>query len=291
MAIGEKKNLLRGMYRNDDPGADAAPDPALEAQRSAATGTPSRIEARFDRAVAIISHLGLYGLCLIGLGAIAWTLYSHYQAGLAMQPTGRADTYVRDFFLMGGLSLILGMLGGCLFIMARETLPRGWRWVALTSVLVLLPLSIGATIFMPFAYDRGRTLAFQRLDPRRLASDAQSICEMFPQESNDARLIHPLDSEYGMLPEYTRDVVKPAVVQVYPRGVALRMPSRSAYDNAEAIVIPSPSLTPSAAAGLAGRTGYTQLSTDVDVFRVKDQFNYPELQDPGRPPATNPWAY
>jgi hypothetical protein len=288
MAISEKKNLLRGMYRADEPAAE--PDAAQDAQRAAATGVPSRMEARFDRAVAIISHLGLYVLALIGGAAIGWTIFSHYQAGLAFQPTGRAETYVRDFFLMGGLSLILGLLATCLFIMARESLPRGWRWVALSAVLVLLPASIGATIFLPAVYERGRAQAFERLDVKQLAADAGAICEMFPQESNDARVIAPLDSEYGMLPEYTRDVLKPAKVQVYPRGVALRLPSRSSYDTAETIVIPWPSLTPSAAAGLTSRDGYTQLSTDVDVFRVKNQFNFPELQNPSLPPATNPWA-
>ncbi|HVX84511.1 MAG TPA: hypothetical protein VH253_06815 [Phycisphaerae bacterium] len=287
MAISEKKRLLQDMYRPDP----ALASPAGEIPAPPPAARAALIERRFDRAVLLCAHLGLYLLALAGIGAIAWMQYRHYLAGLALEPTSRASRYVHDFFAIGGCELFLAFFGCVLFVLFRDSLPKGWRWIPLIALFVLIPAGPLSTVFLPSAFRYGRDVAQRRFDTRQLAIDAQDICRLFPQDANTPREINPSDGDWAKLPPYTRDLGKIESVEVYPRGVALRTEPPTWQGPGEAIIIPVPLLNGSDAADLAGQPGITQLGGEP-VFRAASGASLDPLYDPAKPPppaATMPW--
>jgi hypothetical protein len=285
MAIGEKKRLLQEMYRPDPASAsDAAPLPPA--------GTPApAIERRFDRAVVILVNVGLYLLALAGIAAILWMQYRNYLAGLALEPTHRAQHYVHDFFAIGGTELFLAFLATGLFILFRDALPKGWRWVPLIALFVLIFAGPFSTFFLPYSFQHGRDVAQRRMNTWQLCADAMEICRLFPQDSNTPHDITPADEEWTKLPAYTRGLDKIQSVEVYPRGVALRTEPATWAGPGEAIIIPVPPLSPSDAADLANQPGITQLG-EQPVFRAASGASLERLYDPAKAPppaATMPW--
>ena len=290
MAIGEKKQLLRGMYAAppaDNTGGEVPP----QGEMAAAVKTGRRMEAGLDRAVSVAAFMGLMFLVAVGVGPMVWTLYREHQAGLALAPLDRSSEYVLDFFRMEGLAMLLLLLGAGVFVVTREQLPRGWRWVPVVLLILLLPAGVGVTVALSGTYASGRLETLRGWNLEQLQKDAAEICEMFPPDDNNPRTINSGDAEYDALPEYTRLTLKPAQVLVYPRGIALRVESASRFSWPETIVVPAAGLSRSEEAALAAQKNYQQLREGESVFRVKDEWAYPVLEDPRQSPASGPYNW
>ena len=104
MALQEKKALLHEMHR-EGPGAP----PGNAANPPGKPGAPDR-PARLERIAARAALVALYGLSVVGLGAILVTVRMEYLAGYRFAPALRPHAYISDAVRTGVQAALKGLL-------------------------------------------------------------------------------------------------------------------------------------------------------------------------------------
>lgn len=281
MAIGEKKQILRGMYEREGEGALMGG----EAGQAAPVGMmAASVESKSaDRWMNRAAHAAIYFLLVVAGLVIAWTFREHYVAGYNLGPSFRVQAYFRDTFRLMGMSVFLILLGLGIFILFRESMPKRWRWVTLGLLLSLLPVSFVAGFFLPVAYRSGREAAYTGLDFAQVEADADVMQGFY--NDGETHVVSSGDTDFAKVPTYTVERVKGEKVSISPGGVVIvNDTGRSGFEETEAgVFVPSHELADPA--GYAEKHHMTILGGKRPVMRFDETSDLRGLEPAVVPPT------
>ena len=291
MAIGDKKQILRGMHERMETEVQAQGEPG---QPVSAPEAAAQIDKKLEGYMRPFVMAVLYLPFVLGLLALSWVLYGHWHDGVTFRSGLIFTSYFTDTVKVVAMLAAAIVLGLGVMFMFRETLTAKRRWWAFGFLMALVPVGIVAAILMPVCYYQGRAAAYRRMDFAALVGDAREMrgnSTFDPGGGAGVHEIRSFQSEYSAVPHYTRDVLNPEGVYIHDRGVTLQMGSTTWERNREeGLAIPLYAMTAEQVRKFALDQDLKVLSTNPPVFIYEDRSsNFPPFYAPGATTAPVFW--